>query len=78
MEAHVGCTNFYALCLIVCCVLVQDLVIATRVYKAKIMKKSVATSTLSSRACGKAKETIVRLLCAYSTLAHSLYCTVII
>ena len=73
MEAHVGYTNFCALSLRVCCVLVQDLVIVTRVYKAKIMKK-----IFPCRACVQAKEMIVHLLCAYSTLAPSFYCTVII
>ena len=50
---------------------IQDQVIATRVYEAKIMNKSIPS--LLCRVCGQAEETILHLLSSCPSLAVSTY-----
>ena len=50
---------------------IQDQVIATRVYEAKIMNKSIPS--LLCRVCGQAEETILHLLSSCPSLAVSAY-----
>ena len=50
---------------------IQDQMIATRVYEAKIMNKKV--SSLKCRVCGQVEETIVHLLPACPALVASVY-----
>ena len=50
---------------------IQDQVIATRVYEAKIMRKNIPT--ILCRACGQAEESILHLLCACPALAPTVY-----
>ena len=52
-------------------VVVQDQVIATRVYKAKIMNKNIPS--LLCRVCGQAEETILHLLSSCPSLAVPAY-----
>ena len=53
---------------------IQDQVIATRIYEAKIMNKSL--SSLMCRVCGQAEETIIHLLpsCPLLAVFAYLYC----
>ena len=50
---------------------IQDQVIATRVYEAKVMMKSVPS--VMCRVCGQAEETILHLMAACPRLATSVY-----
>ena len=50
---------------------IQDQVIATRVYEAKVMMKSVPS--VMCRVCGQAEETILHLMAACPRLATSAY-----
>ena len=50
---------------------IQDQVIATRVYEARIMKKNIPS--LLCRVCGQAEETILHLLSSCPSLAVSTY-----